>query len=203
VNRVWAACLAAAFTRSRFGGKAIRLCVRTLTSSRRLPSGWPFPPRVSFPSTASQVLRTSPTPDLSSVNGSGSALPLSPTGDQSRMSRPRMDRCPSPECLGLGWTDVHPQNLAPAIAVDADRDDQRDRHRVALRHRRALVRAPNNQRRFARRPRRRGAPALPRSVKLARPYRKSQAGEPRQRPSIRSRNLTSSHPDLDAISSNY
>ena len=33
VNRVWAACRAAAFTRARLGGKAARLCVRTLAST--------------------------------------------------------------------------------------------------------------------------------------------------------------------------
>lgn len=42
MNWVCAACLAAAFTRARFG-KATRLCVRTLTFSRRLPSGWSLP----------------------------------------------------------------------------------------------------------------------------------------------------------------
>lgn len=75
--------LAAAFTRLRFGGKATRLCVGTLAFSRRLPRAGPFPPCISLRSTTSQVVWTSPTPDLSSDRGSGSALPLSPTGDQS------------------------------------------------------------------------------------------------------------------------
>lgn len=43
----------------------------------------PFPRHVSFPSTASSVLRTSPTPDLSSDDGSGIASPPSPVRDQS------------------------------------------------------------------------------------------------------------------------
>jgi hypothetical protein len=48
-NRVWAACLAAAFTRSRFGSKATRFCVRTLASRAGSPRGGPFPPCVSLP----------------------------------------------------------------------------------------------------------------------------------------------------------
>jgi hypothetical protein len=43
VNRVWAACWAAAFTRARLGGKATRLCVRTLASTREIPPGWSLP----------------------------------------------------------------------------------------------------------------------------------------------------------------
>jgi len=43
----------------------------------------PFPQRVSCPSTASSVLWTSPTPDLSSDGSSGNASPPSPAGDQS------------------------------------------------------------------------------------------------------------------------
>ena len=34
MNRVWAARRAAVFTRARFGGRATRLCVRTLAFSR-------------------------------------------------------------------------------------------------------------------------------------------------------------------------
>jgi hypothetical protein len=36
-----------------------------------------------------------------------------------------------PEGLGLGGTDVHTKDLAPAIAVDADRDDDGDRDDAA------------------------------------------------------------------------
>jgi hypothetical protein len=43
VNRVWAACRAAAFTRAKLGGKAARLCVRTLASAREIPPGWSPP----------------------------------------------------------------------------------------------------------------------------------------------------------------
>ena len=43
VNRVWAACRAAAFTRARLGGRAVRLCVRTLASTREIPPGWSLP----------------------------------------------------------------------------------------------------------------------------------------------------------------
>ena len=32
-----------------------------------------------------------------------------------------------PEGLGLRWTDVHAEHLAPAVRVDADGDDHRDR----------------------------------------------------------------------------
>src|SRR5262245_11669733 len=33
-----------------------------------------------------------------------------------------------PEGLGFGWSDVHAKHFAPAVAVDADRDDHRNRH---------------------------------------------------------------------------
>jgi hypothetical protein len=40
-----------------------------------------------------------------------------------------------PERLGLGRPDIHAQNLAPAITVDANRDDHRNRHNApALAH---------------------------------------------------------------------
>ena len=40
-----------------------------------------------------------------------------------------------PERLGLGGPNIHAQNLAPAITVDADRDDHRNRHNApALAH---------------------------------------------------------------------
>ena len=40
-----------------------------------------------------------------------------------------------PERLGLGRPNIHAQNLAPAITVDADRDDHRNRHNApALAH---------------------------------------------------------------------
>src|SRR6185437_1186775 len=37
-----------------------------------------------------------------------------------------------PERLGLGGTDVHAENLAPAVTVDANRDDHRDRYDAAI-----------------------------------------------------------------------
>jgi hypothetical protein len=37
-----------------------------------------------------------------------------------------------PECLSLRRSNVHAENFAPAIAVDADRDDHRDRHDAPL-----------------------------------------------------------------------
>ena len=37
-----------------------------------------------------------------------------------------------PEGLGFGGTDVHAENLAPAVTVDADRDDHRDRDDAAI-----------------------------------------------------------------------
>ena len=37
-----------------------------------------------------------------------------------------------PERLGLGGADVHAENFAPAVAVDADRDDHRDRDDAAV-----------------------------------------------------------------------
>ena len=37
-----------------------------------------------------------------------------------------------PEGLGLGGADVHAEHLAPAVAVDADRDDHRDRDDAAV-----------------------------------------------------------------------
>ena len=37
-----------------------------------------------------------------------------------------------PERLGLGRADVHAEHLAPAVAVDADRDDHRDRDDAAV-----------------------------------------------------------------------
>ena len=37
-----------------------------------------------------------------------------------------------PERLGFGGTDVHAENFAAAVAVDADRDNHRDRHYAAL-----------------------------------------------------------------------
>jgi hypothetical protein len=37
-----------------------------------------------------------------------------------------------PERLGFGRTDVHAENLAPAVAVDVDRDNHRDRHNAAI-----------------------------------------------------------------------
>ena len=37
-----------------------------------------------------------------------------------------------PERLGFGGTDVHAENLAPAVTVDADRDNHRDRHDAAV-----------------------------------------------------------------------
>src|SRR6516225_5505285 len=42
-------------------------------------------------------------------------------------SRELAQEC-GPECLGLGGTYIHAENLAPAVAVDADRDDHGDRH---------------------------------------------------------------------------
>lgn len=33
-----------------------------------------------------------------------------------------------PECLGFGRANVHAENLAVAVTVDADRDNHRDRH---------------------------------------------------------------------------
>jgi len=42
-------------------------------------------------------------------------------------SRELAQEC-GPECLGLGGTYIHTENLAPAVAVDADRDDHGDRH---------------------------------------------------------------------------
>jgi hypothetical protein len=38
----------------------------------------------------------------------------------------------NPECLGFGRADVHPEHLAPAVAVDADRDDHGHRHDAAV-----------------------------------------------------------------------
>jgi hypothetical protein len=35
---------------------------------------------------------------------------------------------PNPERLGFGGTDVHAENFAPAVTVDADRDSRRDRY---------------------------------------------------------------------------
>jgi len=40
----------------------------------------------------------------------------------------RICACIGPERLGLGGPNIHAQNLAPAITVDADRDDNRNRH---------------------------------------------------------------------------
>jgi hypothetical protein len=40
-------------------------------------------------------------------------------------------RTPS-KCLGFRRADVHPEHLAPAVAVDADRDDHRHRHDAAV-----------------------------------------------------------------------
>src|SRR5262249_30109174 len=37
-----------------------------------------------------------------------------------------------PERLGFRWTDVHAEHLAPAVAVDPDRDDHRHRHDAAV-----------------------------------------------------------------------
>ena len=37
-----------------------------------------------------------------------------------------------PERLGFGWANVHTENLAPAVAVDADRNDHRDRDDAAI-----------------------------------------------------------------------
>lgn len=37
-----------------------------------------------------------------------------------------------PERLGLGRADIHAQNLAPAVTVDADGDDYRNRHDAAI-----------------------------------------------------------------------
>lgn len=36
-----------------------------------------------------------------------------------------------PEGLGFGGADIHAQHLAPAVGIDADRDDDRDRHDAA------------------------------------------------------------------------
>ena len=36
-----------------------------------------------------------------------------------------------PEGLGLGGPDVHAQHLAPAVGIDADRDNDGDRHDAA------------------------------------------------------------------------
>jgi hypothetical protein len=47
--------------------------------------------------------------------------------DESSLAAPReLAQERGPERLGLGGTDVEPEDLAPAIAVDADRDDCRD-----------------------------------------------------------------------------
>ena len=43
MKRVWAACRAAAFTRARLGGRAIRPSVRPLASPLGVPSGRPLP----------------------------------------------------------------------------------------------------------------------------------------------------------------
>src|SRR6516162_3663920 len=42
-------------------------------------------------------------------------------------SRELAQEC-GPECLGLGGTYIHAENLTPAVAVDADCDDHGDRH---------------------------------------------------------------------------
>src|SRR6516164_8806250 len=37
-----------------------------------------------------------------------------------------------PERLGFGGTNVHPENFTPAVIIDADRDDHRDRYDAAI-----------------------------------------------------------------------
>jgi hypothetical protein len=37
-----------------------------------------------------------------------------------------------PERLGLGRSDVHAEHLAPAVTVDANRNNHRDRHDAAI-----------------------------------------------------------------------
>ena len=75
--------LAASFTRWRFGGNAIRLGVRTLALSRRFPSRRSLTFTPSFPSRASSVLWTGPTPDLGSPPCSGCPLHSVPIADRS------------------------------------------------------------------------------------------------------------------------
>src|SRR3954454_5123164 len=37
-----------------------------------------------------------------------------------------------PERLGFGWPNIHAENLTPAVTVDTDRDDHRDRYDAAI-----------------------------------------------------------------------
>jgi hypothetical protein len=78
VNRACWLHLGASYTRRRFSGKALRLCVRTLTVFCRLPPSQPLPSTPSLPSRVSSELWTGPIPNLSPAPCDGCSLHIVP-----------------------------------------------------------------------------------------------------------------------------